>query len=123
MSKTRSTRDILIQTEHADEARAFYEEVLGFPVIYDDPAMCGLDTGSFNLFIDPAPNLGPVLEFEADDLPAMRARLLGAGCAVVEEDPSIPRCYLRDPFGLIFNLRRRATPDVEGAPPGDRRGT
>jgi hypothetical protein len=31
---------------------------------------------------------------------------------LVEEDPSIPRCYLRDPFGLVFNLGRSATPDV-----------
>ena len=120
MSKTRSTRDILLQTEHADEARAFYEGVLGFPVIHDDPAMCGLDTGSFNLFIDPAPKMGPILEFEVDDLPIMRARLLGAGCAVVEEDSSTPRCYLRDPFGLIFNLRQRTTNEVESVPPGAR---
>jgi hypothetical protein len=30
--------------------------------------------------------------------------LLKAGCVVVEEDASVPRCYLRDPFGLVFNL-------------------
>ena len=24
----------------------------------------------------------------------------------VEEDASLPRCYLRDPFGLVFNLGR-----------------
>jgi len=23
---------------------------------------------------------------------------------IVEENPNIPRCYLRDPFGLTFNL-------------------
>jgi hypothetical protein len=36
--------------------------------------------------------------------PAKRVLLL-AGCSVVEEDPGIPRCYLRDPFGMVFNLR------------------
>jgi hypothetical protein len=28
---------------------------------------------------------------------------------VIEEDPSVPRCYLRDPFGLVFNLVRSAS--------------
>jgi hypothetical protein len=26
---------------------------------------------------------------------------------IVEENPNIPRCYLRDPFGLMFNLGKR----------------
>jgi catechol 2,3-dioxygenase-like lactoylglutathione lyase family enzyme len=108
MPPVTSTRDILIQTEQPDEARAFYAGILGFAVFADDPAMCGLETGSFRLFIDPAPALGPVLEFAADDLAVMKARLLAAGCRVIEENAAIPRCYLRDPFGLIFNLRQRA---------------
>ena len=103
-----STRDMLIQTERPGEARAFYEEVFGFPVVHDDPAMGGLDTGAFRLFLDPAPALGPVLEFDVDDLAQMKDRLLAAGSVVVEEDASIPRCYVRDPFGLVFNLHQRA---------------
>jgi hypothetical protein len=27
-----------------------------------------------------------------------------AGCRVEDEDPKIPHCYMRDPFGIIFNL-------------------
>jgi predicted enzyme related to lactoylglutathione lyase len=108
MQPATSTRDILIQTEQPAAARAFYEDILGFSVFADDPTMCGLETGSFRLFIDPAPSLGPVLEFAVDDLVVMKARLLAAGCQVIEENAAIPRCYLRDPFGLIFNLRQRA---------------
>ena len=106
MPRVTSTRDILIQTERPSDARAFYEGVLGFAVIHDDPSMCGLETGAFRLFIDPAPVLGPVLEFEVDDFAIMKERLLTAGCLIIEENPSIPRCYLRDPFGLTFNLRQ-----------------
>ncbi len=109
MQPVSSTRDILIQTERSIEARNFYEGVLGFTVVHDDPAMCGLDTGSFRLFIDTAPALGPVFEFEVGSLSAIKARLLAEGCSIVEEDPSIPRCYMRDPFGLIFNLREQAS--------------
>jgi catechol 2,3-dioxygenase-like lactoylglutathione lyase family enzyme len=106
MPNSTTTRDILVQTERPSEARAFYEGVLGFTVFEDTPAMCGLETGAFRLFIDSAPPLGPVLEVVTDDFPATRARLLAAGCAIENEDPAVPRCYLRDPFGLIFNLRR-----------------
>jgi hypothetical protein len=66
--------------------------------------MLGLETGAFRLFLDPAPALGPVLEIATDDFAGLRQRLLAAGCTIEVEDPSVPRCYLRDPFGLIFNL-------------------
>jgi hypothetical protein len=43
---------------------------------------------------------GPVFEFLVPELQA-------AGCQVVEEDPELPRLYLRDPYGLTFNLSQR----------------
>jgi hypothetical protein len=38
---------------------------------------------------------------------AAKARLIASGCMLVEEDPAVPRCYLRDPFGVVFNLGLR----------------
>jgi hypothetical protein len=35
-----------------------------------------------------------------------RQALLSAGCAIVEEDASVPRCYFRDPYGLVFNIEQ-----------------
>jgi hypothetical protein len=35
---------------------------------------------------------------------AAKNKLLANGCALLEEDPNLPRCYLRDRFGLIFNI-------------------
>lgn len=29
---------------------------------------------------------------------------LGFGCDIVKDEPDFPRCYVRDPFGLIYNL-------------------
>jgi len=37
---------------------------------------------------------------------AARARLVANGCVVVKDEPKFPRCYVRDPFGLIYNLSR-----------------
>jgi hypothetical protein len=33
-----------------------------------------------------------------------KVQLLKNGCAVVKDEPDFPRCYVKDPFGLIYNL-------------------
>jgi hypothetical protein len=48
-----------------------------------------------------------VFDFLVPDVAASKAALLMAGCSVVEENPAVPRCYLRDPHGLVFNLAQR----------------
>ena len=100
-----TTRDILIQTDRPEEARTFYAEALGFRLFQDDPEMRGFETGAFRLFIDPEAPLGPILELLVDDVSAEKERLVGLGCFVEREDDTVPRCYVRDPFGLIYNLR------------------
>ena len=69
--------------------------------------MIGLEAGGLRLFVEKAEPFGPVLEFFVDDFEEAKANLVEAGCAVEIEDPSVPKCYMRDPFGLIFNLARR----------------
>ncbi len=40
------------------------------------------------------------------DRVAEKARLIAKGCTLVEEDPTLPRLYLRNPYGLVFNITR-----------------
>jgi catechol 2,3-dioxygenase-like lactoylglutathione lyase family enzyme len=108
MNPITSTRDIIMQTNRPDEAKKFYTQVLGLTLFDDNPTMRGIETGSFRLFIEPGPLPGPVLEFLVDDVQATKAHLLTAGCSLEQEDPSLPRCYMRDPFGLMFNLHQRS---------------
>jgi predicted enzyme related to lactoylglutathione lyase len=102
-----SSRDILIQTERVEEARAFYEALFEVSAFQNDPQMVGIETGAFRLFVDRRPKLGPILEVLVDDFESRKAALVAAGCTIVEEDSSVPRCYVRDPYGLLFNLGRR----------------
>ena len=99
-----TTRDILLQTPHLEQAAGFYRDILGLKVFLTVPGMVGMDAGSFRLFLEDAKPLGPVLEFLTDDFDTARRDLLDHGCTLLVEDSAIPRCYLRDPFGLIFNL-------------------
>jgi hypothetical protein len=100
----RFTTDVLIQAEDVKAAARFYVEALGFQVTDQTPDLISLRGEHINLFIDRGPALGPVLELRVDSVEKSKAVLLKRGCTVVREDPAVPRCYVRDPFGLTYNL-------------------
>jgi catechol 2,3-dioxygenase-like lactoylglutathione lyase family enzyme len=109
MAGIRSSRDVIIRTDRWAAALRFYEAVLGFPARRVSTDIAGFDTGAVQLFVERGSPHGPVFDFLVDDVAATRDRLVAAGCTLIEEDPAVPRCYLRDPFGLVFNLGRSAT--------------
>jgi catechol 2,3-dioxygenase-like lactoylglutathione lyase family enzyme len=96
--------DILIQAPDPQEAARFYVEQLGFKITDDNPRMIGLHGDRINLFIEPGPPLGPVLEVTVGNVEEARLRLVKNGCRIVKDEPAVPRCYIQDPFGLIYNL-------------------
>ena len=98
--------DILIQSPDPKAAAKFYVEQLGFTINDTDPGMIGLRGKNINLYIEPGPKLGPVLEVTVHDVNEARQRLVKAGCEVLKDEPEYPRCYVRDPYGLIYNLTR-----------------
>jgi catechol 2,3-dioxygenase-like lactoylglutathione lyase family enzyme len=103
----RSSRDIIIRTGDWAAATAFYTAVLGFEQVYRGENLVGFETGSFRLYVEQGEAHGPVFDFLVPDVQAAKARLIASGCMLVEEDPAVPRCYLRDPFGVVFNLGLR----------------
>jgi catechol 2,3-dioxygenase-like lactoylglutathione lyase family enzyme len=96
--------DILIQAEDPKAAAAFYVERLGFKVDSETPELISLRGPHINLYIEPGPKLGPVLEVTVPDVEAAKAQLVTAGSVIVKDEPHFPRTYVRDPFGLIYNL-------------------
>jgi catechol 2,3-dioxygenase-like lactoylglutathione lyase family enzyme len=96
--------DILIQAQDPRSAAAFYVAHLGFKITDDNPNMIGLHGKHINLFIEPGPALGPVLEVTVDSVADAKLRLVENGCEIVKDEPDFPRCYVKDPFGLIYNL-------------------
>ena len=107
MPDVQSSRDIIIRTESWPDAVRFYEQILGFTVSSRTAGMVGFETGSFCLYVEKGAAHGPVFEYLVPDVAATRDRLVRAGCTVVEEDPALPRCYLRDPYGVTFNVGRK----------------
>ena len=106
MRSVRSSRDVIVRTTNWTEAIRFYEGVLGFAVSSRTEALVGFETGAFQLYVEAGQPHAPVFDFLVADVQATKAQLIAAGCILVEEDASVPRCYLRDPFGVVFNLGR-----------------
>ena len=104
-----SSRDVILRTSHWDQAEEFYRNVLGFKVTNETDAMLRVETGAIRLFVEKGEPHGPVFDFLVRDVQAAKRDLLAAGCVLVEEDASVPRCYLRDPFGLVFNVGQTAS--------------
>jgi hypothetical protein len=66
--------------------------------------MIGLHGNHINLFIEPGSPLGPVLEVTVEDVTQAKERLVQSGCEIVKDEPEVPRIYVRDPQGFIYNL-------------------
>jgi len=95
---------ILIQAEDPMKAAEFYVQSLGFEITDKNPNMVGLHGRNINLFIAPGPALGPVLEVTVKSVKEAKASLTKKGCQIIKDEPDFPRCYIKDPNGLIYNV-------------------
>ncbi len=96
--------DILLQAPDPKAVAAFYVKHLGFAITGEHDRWIDLRGNHINLFIEEGPSLGPVLEVTVDNVEKAKQRLVAAGGKVVKDEPNFPRCYIQDPFGLIYNL-------------------
>jgi hypothetical protein len=46
----------------------------------------------------------PWYEVTVDNIEETKPRLVENGCEIIKDEPGFPRCYVKDPFGLIYNL-------------------
>ena len=99
-----TTRDIILRTPRWSEAIQFYTSVLGLPMTHTGDTIVGFETGAFCMYVEKGEEHGAVFEILVQNVQTTKHHLVAAGCVIVEEDPSVPRCYMRDPFGLVFNI-------------------
>jgi catechol 2,3-dioxygenase-like lactoylglutathione lyase family enzyme len=100
----KTTNEIIFRAHDLGAVREYYAGRLGLPIVLDNDSMVGFNAGSLNFYFERGAPSGPVFEFTVDDVASAKEELTSAGCELVEENPAIPRIYLRDPFGLVFNI-------------------
>lgn len=98
------SRCFAFQTPDVDRLVAFYRDTMGLPVVSTNTPP-ELAAGQNRMFVDQSDKSGDVIfEFIVPELTAARAELEAAGCTVLIWEGKGGRCYIRDPFGFMFNL-------------------
>jgi predicted enzyme related to lactoylglutathione lyase len=100
----RFSRCICLQVEDVEQAKDFYKNVIGLEENGESEATEFI-AGVNRIFLDQGNTaMGPILEFVVSDIEAAKEKLLQAGCQVVRWEGKGNCCYMRDPFGFVFNL-------------------
>lgn len=131
--KTDGVLETCLYVDDVPRARAFYERLFGFPVMFEEPRICTLDAGPGKVlilfrrggtqtaipvgggFIPPHDASGPqhvAFAIPADSYDGWKAHLAAEG-VLVESEVAWPRggrsIYFYDPDGLMVEL---ATPGI-----------
>ena len=106
----KTTNEVIFRARDLDAVKEYYFGRLGLPIILEKDGMIGFATGALNFYFERGDPNGPVFEYGVDDVPRAKAEMIALGCALVEENPAIPRVYLRDRFGVVFNITEAPVP-------------
>ncbi|WP_197489774.1 VOC family protein [Rossellomorea aquimaris] len=100
------SKNIGFQVENVEEAKLFYENVLGLKhpeQSFVNEVEFRTDNNSIFL-IKGTENLGPVMEIFVNNLEEAKNHLLTNGFEIVRWEGKGKDCYVKDPFGMIFNV-------------------
>ena len=105
----RSSNEIAVHVANLEKAQHFYGDILGFRLVARTGRQLEFDTGKLRLYVnlDSRPQASYVPSFSVSDLEAAREFLESAGCKPVHVAAYPEVCYLRDPFGMVFDLVER----------------
>ena len=95
---------IAIRTPEFDRAVDFYENTLGFKRVSNEHGWVEFRNGHARWFVGEGEPIGPVMELNVPDVEKAREELVAKGCTVVVWEGAGKDCYIRDPFGFLFNL-------------------
>jgi catechol 2,3-dioxygenase-like lactoylglutathione lyase family enzyme len=100
---------VCLSAPQQEKAVAFYRDVIGLEVIARQDNSVEFAAAPYRLFVDQSDAhgllaAGMVLELKVPNLEAAREELVAAGCEILRWEGRGKDCYVRDPFGGVFNL-------------------
>ena len=103
--KFKMSPNVAIPTKEIHKATEFYTKVLNFSKQSVDQGMVEIHADPIRFFITDDPLItGPVMELFVEDLDSARDYLLSHGCEIIRWHGHGKDCYLKDPFGITYNL-------------------
>ena len=102
----RMSKNIGFQVNDLEKAKQFYENVLGLKEPEkSDVEELEFQTNHNSIFLMQGnENLVPIMEFVVEDLEEAKRHLVENGCEIVRWKGKGQDCYVRDPFGMVFNV-------------------
>lgn len=95
---------IALQHPKWHKSESFYRDVMGLDTVMKRNHL-HIRSKVLNLYIMENDELrGTVLEFNVDDVEQAKEYLLSHDCTVMKWEGKGKDCYMRDPYGLVFNL-------------------
>lgn len=87
-----------------EEVINFYRNVIGLEFAEGGAEQVEFDTAPVRLFVDRGPQQALIFELLVPNLDEARRELEANGCEVVRWEGKGKTCYVRDPFGFMFNV-------------------
>ncbi|MEE9443003.1 MAG: VOC family protein [candidate division Zixibacteria bacterium] len=98
------SRCIAMQHPAEKQVLEFYRNVIGLEVVGEGPDGVELNADPYRLFLDGREPRELIMELIVPDLEKAREELVAAGCRVIRWEGKGKCCYIRDPFGQLFNI-------------------
>jgi len=98
------SRCLCLQHPQRDKVVESYRQVMGLELAKQEYNNVELKADPFRLFFDQGSLMGPIMEFYVPDMEKAKAELFLSGCQVLRWEGKGGCCYVKDPFGFVFNL-------------------
>lgn len=96
--------NVALHSKNWKDASQFYKKTNGLNVRETETHL-EIQNGPIFMYVQENPNgEGVVMEYYVDDVEDAKAYLKSHGCEVVKWEGKGKDCYMKDPFGLVFNL-------------------
>jgi catechol 2,3-dioxygenase-like lactoylglutathione lyase family enzyme len=82
----------------------FYKNVLKLKLVGQESGLVEFSGDPISMFVDRNDSPDIVLELVVPDAEKAKAELVSAGCEVICWEGKGKDCYIRDPFGIMFNI-------------------
>ena len=100
----RMSTNIALHSKRWKASSTFYDNVMGF-VVNEEETHLEIQNGPIFMYVQENFGVkGIVMEYYVDDVEAAREYLEENGCSVIKWEGKGKDCYMRDLFGLTFNL-------------------
>ncbi|UCG62845.1 MAG: hypothetical protein JSV52_06060 [Candidatus Zixiibacteriota bacterium] len=98
------SRCFAMEHPQSTELIRFYREQIGLKIVEAGPDQVEFGTDPVRLFVNQGDQQTLIFELIVPDLEKAREDLTAKGCEILRWEGKGKTCYVRDPFGFVFNI-------------------